>query len=70
MGFAVDLLSCFSKERTDFAAEFETLDDAIRANRFADSRKSPDSRDSFQGFELNPCKFKTHFPTVSKKLQL
>ena len=34
------------------------LDGPIHADRFADSRESPDSRESFQGSrtaELNPC---------------
>ena len=30
------------------------LDGPIRANQFADSRESPDSRESFQGFRTEP----------------
>ena len=30
------------------------LDGPIRANRFADSRESPDSRESFQGSRIEP----------------
>ena len=33
------------------------LDDPIRANRFADSRESPDSRESFQGSRTEPLFF-------------
>ena len=34
--------------------EFFSLDGPIRANRFADSRESPDSRESFQGSQTEP----------------
>ena len=39
------------------------LDGPIRANRFADSRESPDSRESFQGsqFETEPLFSESRF---------
>ena len=37
------------------------LDGLIRANRFADSRESPDSRESFQGSRIEPPSLRIAF---------
>ena len=44
-----------------FAEVSRNLDGPIRANRFADSRESPDSRESFQGSRTEPL-FANHAP--------
>ena len=41
--------------------ESQSLDGPIRANRFADSRESPDSRESFQGSRTEPLFGKSRF---------
>ena len=39
----------------------QSLDGPIRANRFADSRESPDSRESFQGSRTEPLFCESRF---------
>ena len=43
--------------RDDEVGLLLTLDGPILANRFADSRESPDSRESFQGSRTEPLFF-------------
>ena len=43
-----------------------SLDGPIRANRFADSRESPDSRESFQGSRTEPLFCESRFGGAKK----
>ena len=43
------------------AHKLKNLDGPIRANRFADSRESPDSRESFRGSRIEPLFCESHF---------
>ena len=42
-------------------ARFARIDSQIRANRFADSRESPDSRESVQSSRTEPLFCESHF---------
>ena len=51
VGLGLDMhAACLGRERERELG----LDGPIRANRFADSRESPDSRESFQGSQTEP----------------
>ena len=54
---ARDYILIPKKRRTRFESAIGTLDGPIRANRFADSRESPDSRESSRGSRTEPLFF-------------
>ena len=58
-------LGCYMWQHMTFRA----LDGAIRANRFADSRESPDSRESFQSSRTEPlfCESRFEGPNIANR---
>ena len=53
-----------------FALNLSPLDGPIRANRFADSRESPDSRDSREGSRANPLFYELGFAALKTVMMI